>query len=80
MSSVPCIAERLKKLRELRNKLCDKEKNWKEAFEARDWIVTQLNILRDIVELDTSTKEDIKDRIEDIICVFEPDQGEKDDK
>ncbi len=76
----PCIATRLKKLRELRTKLCNKEKSWKEAFEARDWIVSQLHILRNMTEEDVTTKEDIKDRIDDIICVFEPEKGEEDDK
>ena len=75
-----CISERLKKLRELRNKLCQKETNWQEAFEARDWIVGQLHALKDMTDIQTTTKEDIKDRIEDIICVFEPDKGEEDDK
>jgi len=75
-----CIGDRLKKLRDLRNKLCNKEKNWKEAFEARDWIVSQLYILRSMTEIDTTTKEDIKDRVDDIICVFEPEKGEEDDK
>jgi uncharacterized protein (DUF2342 family) len=77
---VPSITERLKKLRELRVKLCDKEKNWKEAFEARDWIVSQLQVLKNMSESEIYTKDDIKERIDDIICVFEPEQGEKDDK
>jgi uncharacterized protein (DUF2342 family) len=68
-----CLADRLKRLRDLRSKLCNKEKNWQEAFKARDWIVDQLKILRDMADADSVTKQCIKDRLEDILCVFEPD-------
>jgi hypothetical protein len=67
-----CLADRLKRLRDLRSKLCNKEKNWQEAFKARDWIVDQLKILRDMSDTDSVTKQNIKDRLEDILCVFEP--------
>ena len=78
--STPCMADRLQKLRDLRKKLCDKETNWKEAFEARDWIVDQLKNLHTMSETETCTKEDIKERIADIICVFEPNDGDNDDR
>lgn len=67
-----CLADRLKKLRELRTKLCSREKNWQEAFQARDWIVSQLKLLHDMSSSDSHTKEEIKERIADILCVFEP--------
>ena len=70
--SSDCLADRLKKLRQLRSKLCNQEKNWEEAFQARDWIVDQLKILRDMTDTEKVTKQCIKDRLEDILCVFEP--------
>ena len=77
-----CLAERLKKLRDLRAKLCSREKNWKEAFEARDWIVTQLKLLHNMSSSKVHTKEELKERIADILCVFEPEDenGDNHDK
>ena len=71
--STDCIADRLAKLRALREKLCNKEKNWSEAFEARDWIVDQLNCLRSMSINDKVTKDDMRNRIDDILCVLDPD-------
>ena len=74
------ISKRLQKLRDMRTKLCKREKNWEEAFQARDWIVTQLTDLINLIEPDSTSKDDIKDRVEDILCVFEPNDGEEDDE
>lgn len=76
--SVECLSDRLSKLRQMREHLCEKEKNWKEAFAARDWIVDQLNILKKMSEDNIHTKEDIKNRIDDILCVIDP--GEEDER
>jgi len=73
--SSECLSSRLVKLRQLRESLCQKEKNWQEAFEARDWIVEQLICLKKMAEGEAS-KEDIKNRLEDILCVLDP--GEDD--
>ena len=80
MSKDLCIAERLQNLRSLREKLCQKEKNWQEAFNARDWIVTQISNLRSLATSKESTKSDIIDRIDDILCVLDPDKGDSNDK
>ena len=72
--SVENMADRLQKLRDLRAKLCDKENNWKEAFQARDWIVDQIKTLHTMTECDATSKDDIKDRLEDILCVLDPDK------
>lgn len=77
MSSVECLSDRLSKLRQLRESLCQKEKNWEEAFAARDWIVEQLNCLKKMVE-DDAPKEAVKNRLEDILCVLDP--GDDDER
>ncbi len=76
MSSVD-IGVRLKKLRDLREKLCSNEKNWDEAFKARDWIVDQLQTLQNLTLEETSTKEDINNKLVDIISVLAPKKGDK---
>ncbi len=78
MSTVD-ISSRLQKLRDLREKLCNKEKNWKEAFAARDWIVDQLKSVQEMAKSEVTTKNDINERIADILCVLSPDDGDEDD-
>ena len=73
-----CVATRLSKLRVMRESLCEKEKTWKEAFAMRDWIVDQLNILHSMTTQDQVTKEDVKSRLEDLLCALDP--GEKDER
>ena len=73
------LSSRLQSLRDLREKLCQKEKNWQEAFKARDWIVNEINFLRNMCEDDTFNKDDLKNRIDDILCVLDPSDGEEDD-
>ena len=73
-----CITVRLGKSREMRESLCKKEQTWKEAFAMRDWIVDQLNILQEMTTQDQTTKEDIKDRLDDLLCALDP--GDKDER
>ena len=78
MSSID-IGARLQKLRDLREKLCNKEKNWDEAFKARDWIVEQLKSVQEMAKSEVSTKDDINSRLADILCVLSPNDGDNDD-
>ena len=73
-----CISVRLSKLREMRESLCKKEKTWKEAFAMRDWIVDQLKILQEMTVSDQTSKEDVKNRLEDLLCALDP--GDKDEQ
>ena len=73
------IVERLEKLRSLRDNLCQKSETWSEAFETRDWIVEKI---RDVIaqgKNDKVTKEDIINKLEDFICVIEPDEEKDND-
>lgn len=73
-----CVATRLSRLRDMRNSLCKKEKTWQEAFAMRDWIVEQLKILQTMTSDDQTLKKDIKERVDDLLCVLDP--GEKDEQ
>jgi hypothetical protein len=72
------MTDRLVKLRSLHNELCQKSQTWSEAFETRDWIITKI---RDIIQQgknDIVTKEDIINKLEDFICVIEPEEDDDD--
>lgn len=73
------IIERLEKLRSLRENLCQKSETWNEAFQTRDWIVAKI---KDVIEQgknDNVTKEDIINKLEDFICVIEPENDEEEE-
>ena len=72
--SISNLQKRFNGLYKLREKLCEKEKNWNEAFQARDWILSQLKDLKALSEDESKTKNDISNRIDDIICVLEPEE------
>jgi len=73
------IADRFAKLRSLRDNLCKKEENWQKAFDIKDWMADQLvDLLKMIRDQDVS-RDDIENRVEDILCVIDPDNKEIDD-
>ena len=72
------LSERISKLRSMREELCKKESNWKHAFDIKDWINEQLNELLNMSRDESVDKKDIEDRLEDILCVLEPeDKGDE---
>ena len=73
------IADRFAKLRSLRDNLCKKEENWKKAFDIKDRIADQLVELLTMIRNQNVSREDIEDRVEDILCVIDPDNKEIDD-
>tara|TARA_R110001583_G_scaffold186112_1_gene346652 strand:- start:3 stop:236 length:234 start_codon:yes stop_codon:yes gene_type:complete len=72
--SIADLQKRFTGLYKLREKLCQKEKKWNDAFEARDWILFQLKALKSITNDSLKSKIDISNRIDDIICVLEPEE------
>jgi hypothetical protein len=72
--SIDNLKKRFNSLYKLRENLCTKEKEWSEAFKAKDWILAQLKELKNITADASKTKDDILDRIYDIICVLEPEE------
>ena len=75
------ITERFAKLRSLRESLCKKEENWQKAFDIKDWMADQLVDLLKINRDQNASRDDIEDRVEDILCVIDPDNKEiEDDK
>ena len=73
------ITDRLAKLRSLRENLCQKSQVWSEAFEARDWVIDNIKDVIAQGKSDKVTKEDIINKLEDFICVIEPDEEKDND-
>ena len=73
------IAERFAKLKALRQSLCKKEDNWQKAFDIKDWMAEQMNDLLLMIRDQSVSRDDIEDRVEDVLCVLDPDNKEIDD-
>ena len=73
------MTDRLAKLRSLRDNLCQKSETWNEAFETRDWIVANIKDVIQQAKSDKVTKEDIINKLEDFICVIEPEEEKDND-
>lgn len=73
------IAARFAKLRSLRDSLCKKEENWQKAFDIKDWMADQMVDLLKMIRDQNASRDDIEDRVEDILCVLDPDNKEIDD-
>lgn len=72
------MTDRLAKLRSLRDKLCQKSATWSDAFETRDWIVDNIKEVIAQGKSEKVTKEDIINKLEDFICVIEPEENDDD--
>ena len=73
------ITERFAKLRSLRESLCKKEENWQKAFDIKDWMAAQMSDLLKMIRDQNVSRDDIEDRVEDVLCVLDPDNKEIDD-
>ena len=58
----------------MRDKLCKQETNWQEAFKARDWLVDQLNTLKQTAEDPLSTQAEVVEQINNMLCVLSSDK------
>ena len=72
------IADRFAKLRSLRDNLCKKEENWQKAFDIKDWMADQMVDLLKMIRDQNVSRDDIEDRVEDVLCVLDPDNKEVD--
>ncbi len=73
------IADRFAKLRSIRDSLCKKEENWQKAFDIKDWMADQMSDLLKMIRDQNVSRNDIEDRVEDVLCVLDPDNKEIDD-
>ena len=72
------MSDRCTKLRELRDELCKKNSKWSEVFTLRDWLIDNIKDLVKKAESDIVTKQDVINKLEDLICVVEPEEDEDD--
>jgi len=71
-SSNKCIevSESILKLRTLREKLCKNDDEWKKAFEVRDYVISGLQELQDMLDDETTAKKDCSLKLREILHYF----------
>ena len=65
------LFERINNLKKMRSSLSEKEKDWHAAFQASDWFVDQIKALLVMIPDKDTSKEDIENRLKDILCVID---------
>ena len=68
------ISERFDRLKSIRESLCKKNEKWNEVFELRDWLINHLKDLTEQAKSDKISKEDVINRLEDLLCVVETEE------
>tara|TARA_R110001583_G_scaffold147416_1_gene299507 strand:- start:47 stop:289 length:243 start_codon:yes stop_codon:yes gene_type:complete len=71
------LFKRINDLKKMRTSLGKKEKEWDSAFQASDWIICQIKSLLTMVPDPATSKQDIENRLKDILCVI--DSGDEDE-
>tara|TARA_A200000159_G_scaffold27553_1_gene24335 strand:+ start:1483 stop:1719 length:237 start_codon:yes stop_codon:yes gene_type:complete len=66
--------ESIVRLRKLREELCEKQTTWKQAFAVKDMVVQQLKVMKQSALSPGSTKEEILEKIEELLILIDPDR------
>jgi len=62
------------KLRKLREELCGKQKQWKNAFAVKDAVVTELKVLKEYAGDPESSREKLVEKIDSLLILIDPDR------
>lgn len=60
MSTKCDITQSIEHLRSLRDELCEKEKDWKKAYEVRDYLESQLKELYKMLKIEKNSEKSLK--------------------
>lgn len=66
--------ESIDRLRKLREELCEKQATWKQAFAVKDMVVQQLKVIKQSALSPGGTKEEILEKIEELLILIDPDR------
>ena len=70
MSTKPDITPSILKLRQLREKLCSSQENWKKAFDVRDFVICELTSLSEMLSDASIPREACLEKSKDILNNF----------
>jgi hypothetical protein len=70
MSAKSDITPSILKLRQLREKLCSSQENWKKAFEVRDFVICELTILSEMLSDPGTPRETCLEKSKEILNNF----------
>jgi hypothetical protein len=70
MSTKQDITPSILKLRQLREKLCSSQENWKKAFDVRDFVICELTSLSEMLSDSNVPREACLEKSKDILNIF----------
>lgn len=65
------------KLRQLRDALCQKQSEWKQAFAVKDALLMELKSLKEAASDDAVTREDLVVKIDDLLVLVDPERQQE---
>ena len=74
------IKERLERLRNLRSKLCSQGTNWVDGFAARDFLVSEMESMKKMLEDPSVKKKDVLVKLENVLKLLNPVEENEDVK
>ena len=69
------IAPTILRLRALREKLCSSQDDWRQAFEVRDFVMNELQVLHEMLVDEEVERHVCVIKVEDILKAFNDDPG-----
>ena len=66
------IKDRLAQLRSLREKLCSQQSEWVDGFAARDWIVSELTQVREMIVCSDHDHDEIILKLDEMLETLDP--------
>lgn len=64
----------IQKLRKLREQLCDKQAQWKNAFAIKDAVVDELKVLKESAGDPDCSREELVIKIDSLLVLIDPDR------
>ena len=68
------LKKRLEKLRSLRNRLCSQNSDWKDGFEARDYIVSEMEDIKKMLESGIVDSKEVLVKINSVLNLLNPNE------
>lgn len=66
------VDKRLDRLRKLREELCSKSPAWKDGFKVKDWVVSEIEEIKNLASNPDSSKEQILKKASMILDTLKP--------
>ena len=75
-----CLKPSIQKLRTLREQLCSKQSDWKTAFAVRDYVISELIDLKEMLSDNSVARDECIEKAKSILSNFEDENNTESEK